>query len=287
MNSPAGKLKTKLRRRVGDIRRRLRARPSRTRRQKEVLLKDASLLPRERALLHRIESRISPRDGMYKGDGNHYFRVGLSAVACIDAAIAAAGNSDPGKILDLPCGHGRVLRFLVHRFPDATVMACDLDTDGVDFCSDTFGVRGAYSSPDLAALSLETKFDLIWCGSLITHLDEGRIDALLKFMARHLAPGGLMVFTAAGERVAEWMLSGEFDYGIAKSAIPVITAQYRDSGYAYTDYPYMPDYGISLTAPAWIRKSIEPVRGLREVYFAEHGWDNHQDVYGFVKSDKL
>lgn len=283
MSSPASQFKTKLRRRVGDIRRRLRARPSRTRRQKELLLKDASLLPRERDLLHRIESRISPHDGMYKGDGNHYFRVGLSAVDCIDAAIAAGGNSDPEKILDLPCGHGRVLRFLVHRFPDAVLMACDLDTDGVDFCIDTFAVSGVYSKPDLSALSLENQFDLIWCGSLVTHLDEPRIVALMQLFQRHLVPGGLLVFTAAGERVAEWMLSGEFDYGIAKAAIPRITSQYRDGGYAYADYPYMPDYGISLTAPAWIRKSIEQVRGLREVYFAAHGWDNHQDVYGFCK----
>ena len=287
MSSPARQFKNKLRRRVGDIRRRLRARPSRTRRQKELLLQDASLLPRERDLLQLIESRISPRDGMYKGDGNHYFRVGLSAIDCINAAIAAAGNDDPEKILDLPCGHGRVLRFLVRRFPDAVLMACDLDTDGVDFCADVFGVRGAYSNPDLSALALPTQFDLIWCGSLITHLDKPRIVALLKFMARHLGPAGLMVFTAAGDRVVEWMLSGEFDYGIAKSSIPVVTARYRDTGYAYTDYPYLPDYGISLTAPAWIRKSIAQVRGLQEVYFAAHGWDNHQDVYGFVRSDKL
>ncbi|MFN2497987.1 MAG: hypothetical protein ABR557_02760 [Pyrinomonadaceae bacterium] len=62
------------------------------------------------------------------------------------------------------------------------------------------------------------------------------------------------------QRVVEWMLSGEFDYGIAKAAIPRITSQYRDSGYAYTDYPYMPDYGISLTSPEWIRRSIQHVR---------------------------
>ena len=285
MSFSAIQLKNKLRRRVGDVRRQLRARPSRTKRQKELLLKDASLLPRERDLLYRIESLISPHDGMYKGDGNHYFRVGLSAIDCIDAAISAAGNSDPHRILDLPCGHGRVLRFLVHRFPDAAITACDLDVSGVDFCTETFAVSGVYSKTDLSALSLENQFDLIWCGSLVTHLDERRIGTLMQFFQRHLLPGALLVFTAAGDRVVEWMLSGEFDYGIAKSAIPVIAAQYRDSGYAYTDYPYMPDYGISLTSPEWIRNSIEHVRGLREVYFAAHGWDDHQDVYGFVKSE--
>lgn len=283
MSPAASQLKNELRRRVGDIRRRLRARPSRTRRQKELLLKDTSLLPSERNLLHPVESRISPHDGMYKGDGNHYFRVGLSAIHCIDAAITTAGNVNPKQILDLPCGYGRVLRFLVHRFPEAAITACDLDTDGVDFCTETFSVGGVYSKVDLSDLSLAAHFDLIWCGSLVTHLDEPRITALIRFFQRHLAPGGLLLFTAAGDRVAEWMLSGEFDYGIAKSAIPIITSEYSESGYGYTDYPYLADYGISLTSPAWIRAQVKQVGNLREVYFEKHGWDDHQDVYGFVK----
>ena len=277
-------LKKKLRRRLGDIRRQLRARPSRTRRQKELLLTDATLLPRERDLLSRIESRISPNDGMYKGDGNHYFGVGLSAIECIDAALSAANVKDPQKILDLPCGHGRVLRFLVHRFPKATVTACDLDTDGVDFCTETFQVEGVYSRVDLNTLSVGENFDLVWCGSLLTHLDQPRIIALLEFFKRHLSSNGILIFTAAGDRVRDWMTGGEFNYGIAKPAIPVITETYRKSGYAYTDYPYMPDYGISLSSPEWIRARIADIGGLREVYFAEHGWDNHQDVYGFVRS---
>ena len=116
----ANQIKKKIRRRLGDVRRRLRARPSRTQRQKELLLKDACLQPRERDLLGLIDSRISPHDGMYKGDGDHYFKVGLSAINCIDKAMAAAGLSEPKRVLDLPCGHGRVLRFLVQRFPDAS-----------------------------------------------------------------------------------------------------------------------------------------------------------------------
>jgi SAM-dependent methyltransferase len=278
-------LPKKVRKRLGDIRRRLRARPSRTLRQKEELLEDPSLEPRDRALLLRTESLIAPDDGMYKGDGGHYFRVGLSAIKCIDAALTAAGSQEPKEILDLPCGHGRVLRFLVQRFPQAAIAACDLDTDGVDFCSEMFSVSGVYSKVDLSHLSLGNHFDLIWCGSLITHLDESRITALIRFFQRHLAPGGLLLFTAAGYRVAEWMLSGDFDYGIAKSAIPHITSAYTNGGYGYTDYPYMPDYGISLTSPAWIRERVEQVGNLREVFFEQHGWDDHQDVYGFVKTE--
>ncbi|HKP48230.1 MAG TPA: class I SAM-dependent methyltransferase [Pyrinomonadaceae bacterium] len=274
----------KTRRRLGDIRRHVRARPARTQKQKANLLRRTSLDQHQQALLEKTESRISPKDGMYKGDGDHYFGVGLSAIECINAALSGSNLPEPKRILDLPCGHGRVLRFLVNRFPESAITACDLDTDGVDFCTETFDVSGAYSRVDLATLSLADSFDLIWCGSLITHLDETRIVALMKFFDQHLSQNGLLFFTAAGDRVRDRMWTREFDYGIAKTVIPEMVESYRKEGYAYTDYPYMADYGVSLTSPEWIRSRIVEIGKLREVFFAKHGWDNHQDVYGFIKS---
>ena len=79
------------------------------------------------------------------------------------------------------------------------------------------------------------------------------------------------------------MTSGQFDYGINRKEIPIIANSYRETGFGYTDYPYMADYGISLTSSDWIKNQVEKVGRLREVYYQPHGWDNHQDVYGFVK----
>ncbi|MBA2527425.1 MAG: class I SAM-dependent methyltransferase, partial [Pyrinomonadaceae bacterium] len=196
------------------MRRWLRSRPLRTRQQRERLLQNPALGADERALLKLIKTRISPNDGMYVGNGDHYFRVGLSAIHCIEQALSAAKMDKVTNALDLPCGHGRVLRFLLQRWPKTKFTACDLDLDGVDFCTQALGAEPAYSQRDLRALFLGQEFDLIWCGSLITHLDDMKIAALLDFFQRHLSPGGLVVFTAAGDRVVEWMVSGEFDYGI-------------------------------------------------------------------------
>lgn len=273
----------KVRRPLGRARRWLRSRPARTRQQREELLRDAALPPADRALLQQVETRISANDGMYRGDGDHYYRVGLSAIHCIESALSAAKLDRIADAVDLPCGHGRVMRFLVRRWPETRFTACDLDRNGVDFCAEVLGAEAIYSQSNLRELSLGRRFELIWCGSLITHLDDKKIEALLDFFQRHLLPGGLVVFTAAGDRVVERMVSGEFDYGIDQGKIPVITGTYQKAGYGYTDYSYMPDYGISLTSPAWIRAEVQKVQGLREVYFNPHGWDNHQDVYGFVK----
>src|SRR5437870_5169480 len=109
----------KFRRPLGRVRRWLRSRPRRTLRQREKLLRDATLTLSDRKLLERVETRISPNDGMYVGNGAHYYRAGLSAIDCIEQALIAARISTVRNVLDLPCGHGRVLRFLVHRFPEA------------------------------------------------------------------------------------------------------------------------------------------------------------------------
>ena len=268
---------------LGALRRFVRAVPLRTSLQKKRLLSDPTLTQTQRELLAKVSSRIYPGDGMYHGDGTHYFKVGLSAIQCIDEALAAANFTEVQRILDFPCGSGRVLRFLAQRFPEAEITACELDHGPVDFCVREFGARPAYSSLNLDEVSLDKKFDLIWCGSLATHLNEHGIVALIKLFRRHLAEGGLMIFTTHGDFVPHRILAREFDYGLAPEQIERIGADYPSTGYGFEDYPDAKDYGVSLTSPDWIRARVREVGGLREVYFKERGWDNHQDVFGFVK----
>jgi hypothetical protein len=57
---------------------------------------------------------------------------------------------------------------------------------------------------------------------------------------------------------------------------------YLAVGYSFEDYPGEKGYGVSLTSPAWIRARVAELGGFGEVFFRERGWDNHQDVFGFV-----
>ena len=265
------------------MRRRLRALPFRTEKQKQRLLADETFSAAERELLNSVESRISPRDTMYAGDGAHYFKVGLSAMRSVEEAVREAKLASVERVLDLPCGHGRVLRFLLRRFPHAAFTACDLDRDGVDFCARTFGATPVYSAEDLDALSFDTRFDLIWCGSLVTHLNEHQTRALFRLFTRQLAPGGLLIFTAHGDFVARRMPTGEFDYMLTAEQVAALKERYSRTGFAYDDYAGQESYGVSLTSPAWIRAQLEASGGLREVYFKERAWDGHHDVYGYVR----
>jgi SAM-dependent methyltransferase len=275
-----------VRRRLGAVKRRLWARPSRTRRQKAKLLSANSLDPAKLALLAKTESRISSKDDMcVEGDGDHYFRAGLSAIGCIDEAVQKAGSTTVNEILDLPSGYGRVLRLLVHRFPKARITACDLMPDAIRFCAEVFGATPAQSSYNVEELSFATKFDLIWCGSLITHLDADRTRALLRFFAKQLTAEGLLVLSTHGDFVPAQFDMAKF-FGLNPSSIPRLVKAFHEQGHGYVHYPGHSGYGISLTAPTWIIAEALEV-GLMEVYFRAHGWDNLQDVFGFVKSSSV
>lgn len=267
---------------LGAVRRYTLTIPARTQMQKQKLLADSTLTERDRQLLKDVSSRIYFNDGMYHGNGAHYFKVGLSAIRCIDEALERAGLKHVNAILDFPCGSGRVMRFLRQRFPDARITACELDAGPVEFCVRTFGAVPAYSSLNLDEVSLGRQFDLIWCGSLATHLNAQGITALLRLFRRHLAPSGLMIFTTHGDFVARRIPTRDFDYGLLSEQIQRIAGDYPQTGYGFEDYPGEKGYGVSLTSPEWIRERVSKVGGLSEVFFKERGWDDHQDVFGFV-----
>jgi len=274
---------------LGAARRWVRAIPPRPLLQKQRLLSDPSLNETERELLKKVSGKIYFNDSMYDGDGAHYYKVGLSAIHCIDEALERAKLTakliDLRAILDLPCGSGRVLRFLVQRFPRAEITACEIQRGPVEFCVRTFGAEPAYSSVNLDEVSLRKKFDLIWCGSLATHLNERDIVALFRLFCRHLAPGGLVIFTTHGDFVCRRIPKREFDYGLAEEQIDRIGRDYPQTGCGFEDYAGEKNWGVSLTSPEWIRARVRELGGLREVYFKERGWDNHQDVFGFVAED--
>jgi SAM-dependent methyltransferase len=227
-----------------------------------------------------VSQVISPQDGMYvPGRDDHYFSVGENALRLVLEAMWLTGERDVKSILDLPCGHGRVLRHLRAMFPHAAITACDLDRDGVDFCVQTFGAIGVYSEPDLRMLNLAPKHDVIFCGSLLTHLDASEWQAVLRCLNAALSENGFLIFTTHGRRAYKMLAEGVLRYGLSDDAIPEMLALYRGRGFAYAPYSTATDYGVSFSAPSWVLRQLEQHGDLRLVHAAEMAWDNHHDVF--------
>ncbi|MCA8950659.1 MAG: class I SAM-dependent methyltransferase [Planctomycetes bacterium] len=224
-----------------------------------------------------VAAEIAPGDMMLHGDPAHYAVAGQSAWRCIATGLLAAGVADPKRVLDLPCGHGRVTRVLRRALPDAELTVCDLDRDGVDHCASAFGATPVYSREDLAEVGFDEAFDLIWCGSLVTHLDKPGWLATFQLVMRSLRPQGVAVITFHGRWSAYRMQTGK-NYGLPRARVEQILASYAATGFGYADYENGTGYGVSLNSPAWLIGEVQAWQELRIVALCERQWDDHQDV---------
>jgi LmbE family N-acetylglucosaminyl deacetylase/glycosyltransferase involved in cell wall biosynthesis len=229
---------------------------------------------------------ISPNDQMFHNDEeSHYLSVGQSALNCIKIAMLAAGKDgmDIQTILDLPCGHGRVLRTLRSAFPHAQITACDLLRDGVDFCANTFNAIPVYSTEDPDLIPIEGGFDLIWCGSLLTHLTGDRWTGFLDFFNSHLNPEGVLVFSVHGPSCVYAIREGRVSYGLEQGQLTKLLEDYDQFGFGYVDYVNTMGYGISVSSPSWVLSRLETLSDLRLVEYMEMAWDEHHDVIACMK----
>jgi SAM-dependent methyltransferase len=250
---------------------------------KQQLLSDPSVSDDEKALLKKTTLQIHPNDGMYQGNAHHYLSVGLSAIRCIEAALENSKDKPSiQSILDLPCGYGRVLRFLRARFPLAMISASEIDPDMLDFCRRTFAVNSVKSDPDFNKIFLPNKFDLIWCGSLFTHINETAAIDLLRFFYDHLAPNGLCVFTTHGQFSIDSLQKKTITYGLQENGQNEVISQFHKNGYGYSNYWNQHGYGISAVSHEQMTSLSSSIGDWKEIIFMERGWDNHQDVYGLT-----
>jgi 2-polyprenyl-3-methyl-5-hydroxy-6-metoxy-1,4-benzoquinol methylase len=208
-----------------------------------------------------VVKEIAETDGMLAAGGHeHYFAVGKSALNVIQATLVLAGVNSPKTILDFGCGAGRVTRWLRAAFPDAKISACDTREE---------------SAKDVAALKKPSAFDLIWVGSVLTHLDAEISERLLRKLFGWLNLGGLVVVSVHGRTARRY---GDSGLKYIVRGWSEITHQYDAKGYGYADYPGQRGYGISLSSPAWMMDVAKRIEGSRIVLYGEALWDNHHDV---------
>jgi SAM-dependent methyltransferase len=202
----------------------------------------------------RLSDAISPYDDMFDPTNSaamdHYGRVGADAMRVVCGALMLAGKPTVQTVLDLPCGGGRVTRHLVAFFPDADIYVSDLAPQKADFCRTTFGCGVLEPSEDFSSLVPTRQFDVIFCGSLLTHLPEDPARAALEFLRRSLAAGGLAIVTFHGR--SSLSIQHNRRRYIPDDRFDVIERDFHQRGFGYADYPDATGYGITLSSPAWL-----------------------------------
>jgi SAM-dependent methyltransferase len=232
---------------------------------------------------------------LYRGHGR-------AMLDCIRIAMIAAYKDAPRSILDFASGHGRVLRLLKAEYPDAALAACDTRADAVEFCAERFGATPILGKAHPGEIELPQRYDLIWCGSLLTHLDGERWSEFFDFFANALEVGGLLVVTVSGRSIAAEMRDPAtakwFNPSFADEAeLGRYLGSYEREGFAYAEYALSPEqrevlavppgrYGVSLVKPSWVVRLLEDRPMLQLVTYAEGRW-GLMDVIGLVRVERV
>lgn len=233
-----------------------------------------------------VSTVLSPNETMA---GDNYVWVGQSAVEAIISSVGSSLLTEVNTVLDFPCGHGRVLRHLVELFPHARFDVCDLDDDGAAFCASEFGAVNVSPEPELTDAVFPRKYDLIWVGSLFTHVSEERTARWLAFLAGQLTDKGIIVATFHGR----WSMKMQelIPYTDAKRWSQVVEG-YENRGYGFVDYApglghdFVPgSYGVSTLQPDHLMGIVKAIPGVRVVHFQEKGWGENQDLLAFGKPE--
>jgi SAM-dependent methyltransferase len=219
---------------------------------------------------------IAPCEDMLDAGGDaaleHYLSVGRSAIYVIARAMVLSGMTTASRsVLDLPCGGGRVTRHLAAFLPKANLFVGDVNPAKVTAVCRQFDAQ-PINAGDFSG-SPARQFDLIWVGSLLTHLDEAAFRRALAWFSAALEPGGTAVITLLGRR------------HLRNSQLPNLAPERwatMMAGYELTGFGYAPDYpgaevGMTLSSMSFVTRLFED-RDVRIIGYHEAGWVNDQDV---------
>jgi SAM-dependent methyltransferase len=154
-------------------------------------------IPLPPALLrYRVSECLSSTD---------FLRVGKGCAWHIEQQVREANASLAGmsRVLDFGCGCGRTLRWMLERFPEAEFHGADVDAEAIEWCKRNLpGAAYVCSEPEPPLPFAQCYFDLVYCVSVFTHLDERMQDMWLTELRRVLKDSGVLILTVHGAAAA-------------------------------------------------------------------------------------
>jgi hypothetical protein len=168
----------------------------------------------------------------------------------------------------------------VAAFPQAHLVAADTDKRAMSASRELFGAKAVELEQAAPPAGLGS-FDVIWVGSLFTHLPETGAQETLIFLRSQLAPGGTLVFTTHGGFVGQRIRAREKTYNLDEEGCRILLDSYETTGFGFAAYPGRSGYGIAVSAPRSVLSLCDKA-GLTPLHFIARGWGGHQDVWAAV-----
>lgn len=226
------------------------------------------------AQMPELSSTIHPADEMYLFIANHpalrdnalerYFQSGQAMVVELETALAALGTQlgNVRRFLEFACGYGRFTRHLVRHLEPSRITVSDLYKEAVDFQKETFGVNGFYSELVPEQLVDRGEYDVIFVGSLFSHLPEAVWEPWIKRLYQLLAPRGALIFSTHGPTC------------LPKGAV-MAESGFLFNRHSESSIHSVDDYGSTYVTPEYVRDAVRSATGQPVA------WDKHKGLYSF------
>lgn len=229
----------------------------------------------------KISTNIHPLERMLSADFNMYHSIGRDAIRSIIAGLCLSADTQQiSRVLDYGCGHGRVARHLRALFPSSEMFFADIRVDGIDFCAKEYNGNGILLDEDFSKQLLPTEIDLIWVGSVFTHIDIERAKLLYDKLFDALRQKGLLIITTHGRS----KLTHKGRQSIGPKWAEKLELDYNKLGYAYVSYERkdLGNWGVSMMNISRANDFIKRKENCVLVLYCEEGWAG-QDVLIFKK----
>jgi SAM-dependent methyltransferase len=155
----------------------------------------------ERSTSHPMSPfAVPPRElwAYYCTSAESYLVSGREDTETMSKLLADSGApvEQAGRILELGCAGGRMLRWLTHLAPETQLWGVDIWSTAVMWCQDHLSPPCHFLTNTMVPhLPFEDRsFGLVYCGSVFTHLDD-MAETWFAELHRILRPGGRLYFS--------------------------------------------------------------------------------------------
>lgn len=149
---------------------------------------------------------IPPRElwVAYGESGAEYIRSGQEHSQQMFGKLAQAGCDVQSlhRVLDFGCAAGRMTRHVARALPGAQVWGADISADHIEWADRHLGALASFfTSTSVPHLPFrDDYFDLIYAGSVFTHIDDLHLAWFLE-LNRIVRPGGWLFISVQDESV--------------------------------------------------------------------------------------
>lgn len=210
-----------------------------------------------------------------------YLTTGWNGRNIIDKLITAKYQrwNNISNILDFASGFGRISRHLISEVGKENIWVSDIKKESVDWQKKHLEVKGILSEEDPNDFKPPVLFDIIFVGSLFTHLPERLFKDWLKRLTELLTDNGTLIISTFDINVHGKEYATEFKY-LEMSEDKLFNS--LPSSIKGDD-----TYGITYTTPEYINLLLHEL-GIEQDQFQRHplAFGKIQDIY-FIHKQKV